>query len=218
MPHLLSFIALLFIVNPLNGSVLFIEMTSHYSPARRAKTALTASVWTAFILIFFALTGKMLFEVLGFTLSAFQIAGGLLIFSAARGMTRAQTPLEKSTPKETAAAMDQDDVGIVPLAIPMLAGPGAISTIILHSGEVKHGALEIPMLILSVLLVSVTVYLILSQSSFLLKNVGPNTIKVITRLMGLVIMAIGIQFIMNGVTGFLLHLKEHPGTQSFGLF
>lgn len=208
MPHILNLVALLFIVNPLNGAVLFIDVTSRYNARRKAQTALTAAIWTAAVLVFFMLTGKFVFSLFGVTLSAFQIAGGILIFGAARVMTRAETPPEKTSPAETESARKQSDVAIVPLAIPMLAGPGAISTIILQAGEMKHFAVDFPMLVLNVLIVSTIVYFLLRESKWLLRILGSNVIRVITRIMGLVIMAIGIQFILNGTSSFLLDLTN----------
>jgi multiple antibiotic resistance protein len=215
MANFMNFLALLFIVNPINGAMLFMEMTTGYGPTRRNRTALTASLWVASILIFFLLTGKFLFKLFHFTLPAFQIAGGVLIFSTARGMTRAQPPLEKSTPDETLSAQRQEEIGIVPLAMPMLAGPGAISTIILQAGEIKNFALQLPFMCLSVLLTSAIVWIILRQSSWLMKLMGPNHLKVAMRLMGLVTMAIGVQFVLNGVTGFLMQLKTSVGSIQF---
>ncbi len=200
---ILNTIALLFIVNPLNGAILFIELTPHYSEKKRTKSALTAAIGTAALLMFFSITGSLMFNLFGFTLSAFQIAGGFVIFSAARTMTQGQTPAEKNTPEEAQSALQKDDIAMVPLATPMLVGPGAISTVILGVSHMSRHTIEMPLHCLTILIVAVTVYIALNQSHILLKKLGPNIFQVFTRLMGLVMMALGVQYVLNGLSGYL---------------
>jgi multiple antibiotic resistance protein len=199
-PYFMTLLSLLFIVNPLNGAVLFIDLTEGASDRSKRKTALSTAIATFFILMIFSLAGKLIFNFFGFTLAAFQVAGGIIIFSTARGMTQAKTPREKHTPEEAESAMSLADVSIVPLAIPILAGPGAITAVLLTMGDMKSFFVEFPIHLLSLLITSTVIYYVLVHSERVFRRLGRNVINVLTRIMGMVMMAIGVQYVLNGLT------------------
>ena len=121
--------AVLFIVDPIGVVPLFVAMTAKDSPEKCKGMALRASVTAGSILIFFALFGSLIFQVFGVTLAAFRVAGGLLLMLTALDMLRAQRPGTKTSEAETEEGSAQEDIAIVPLAMPLLAGPGAIATV-----------------------------------------------------------------------------------------
>lgn len=206
-PYFMNFISLLFIVNPLNAAILYIDLTDEFSPTKKKKTAKTTAVASLMILLVFSLAGKLIFELFGFTLAAFQIAGGILIFNTARGMTQAQVPSEKHNPEETKSARALPDISIVPLAIPILAGPGAITTVMLNMGEVKSFFIEFPIHLAMLALVSIIIYFVLVHSDRILHRLGKNTMNVFTRLMGIAMMALSVQYILNGIGKYLQQLQ-----------
>lgn len=219
-PYLMDFVSLLFIVNPLNAAVLYIDLTQGISPSRKKKIALSTAIATLTILLIFGLAGKLIFELFGFTLAAFQIAGGILIFNTARGMTQARVPSEKHNPEETKPAMSLPDISIVPLAIPILAGPGAITTVMLTMGEKTAFFIEFPIQLVTLALLSTIIYFSLTHSDRLLHKLGQNTMNVFTRIMGIAMMALSVQYILNGVAKFLqqLHLHAFSAPALFNYF
>ena len=129
--------SLLVIINPLMVTSVFLTLTASYPPEARRKAARKTSTVAFAVLLAFAVFGSVLFRVFSITIGAFQIAGGIILFSVALGMLHAQPPRLKQTPEELEEAMRREDIAIVPLAIPMVSGPGAITTVIVLSGEAK---------------------------------------------------------------------------------
>lgn len=157
-----------------------------------------ACVVAAGILTLFAISGKWIFELLGVTLPAFQLAGSLLMLRIALDMLHAKRSAAQETREETEAGASKDDIAITPLGVPMLAGPGAISTALILMSQAQTWAQKVA-LITSIWLVGLACYLILRISAQGARWLNPLALKLITRLMGLLLAAIAVQFALKGL-------------------
>jgi multiple antibiotic resistance protein len=195
---LLVFTSVLFIVDPFAAVPSFLAMTARDTPqARRAHARRGA--WTAAItLTLFALAGSLIFTIFGITIGAFKIAGGVLIGLNALDMVQARRSQQRETPAETAEGIEKEDIGILPLGVPMLAGPGAISTVMVLALGSK-GWVTAVALYVSIALTAYVSYLTLAAASVVERRLGRTGMRILTRLMGLVLCAIAVQFIIDGI-------------------
>lgn len=196
---LLAISSLFVITDPLALVPLFLAMTPDDSPEQRQRTARLACVTAAGVLLTFALVGKWIFQFLGITLPAFQLAASVVLLLIALDMLKAQRSPVRDTIEETRAGTAKDDIAITPLAVPMLSGPGAISTTILLHSKADTLGKQLG-LYLSIVVVCFAAYLILRWSSHGAKWLGPIAMRVATRLMGLLLAAIAFQFLLNALT------------------
>ncbi len=196
-----SFLAassLFVIVDPLAAVPGFIAMTPNETPAERKRMARLACVIMTGVLLAFAFAGKWIFKFLGITLPAFQIAASIVLLLVALDMLRAQRSRLQETKEETAAGAEKPDIAVTPLAIPMLAGPGAISTVILlqsQANDLPHGLA----LAGCIFLVSLASYWILQMAAQGARWLSPIAMKISTRIMGLLLAAVAIQFMLNAL-------------------
>ena len=196
---LFSFGSLFLIVDPIAAVPAFLAMTARDSVAQRIRMARVACLVTVGILALFAVIGQGLFRTLGVSLPALQAAGGLVLLLVALDMLRAQRSAVQETAEETEAGTRKDDIAITPLAIPMMAGPGAISAVILLESQAVDWS-QRATLLACIVGVSVVSYGILSVAGRGAAHwLGPIAEKIITRLMGLLLAALAIQFIFNAL-------------------
>ena len=204
---LVAFSSLIVIINPLMVTSVFITLTSSATPeAKRAisrKTTLTAFI----VLLAFAVSGSLIFKFFSITIGAFQIAGGIILFSVAMGMLHAQTSRTKQTPEEMDEAMSREDIAVVPLAIPIVSGPGAITTVVVLSGETR-AIPNMAILFLAIVVSMVIVFVMLRNASSIQKFMGPSGLNITTRLMGLVLAAVAVQFVVHGIASVLPELAS----------
>lgn len=193
---LLAASSLLVIVDPLATVPAFLAMTPRDTPAERIRMARLACWVTAGTLLGFAVAGKWIFKLLGITMPAFQLAASIVLLLVALDMLRAQRSRVRETSEETAAGVQKDDIAVAPLAIPMLAGPGAISTAILLHNQAAD-ALQRAALYGCIVVVSFVTYLILRFSAHGAKWLSPIALNITTRVMGLLLCAVAIQFMLN---------------------
>ncbi|HEY7193565.1 MAG TPA: MarC family protein, partial [Gemmatimonadales bacterium] len=187
-----------FIVDPFAVIPTFLAMTARDTPPQR-RAAARRGAWTcAIALIAFALAGSLIFKIFGITIGAFKIAGGVLIGLNALDMVQARRSQQRETAVETAEGIQKDDVSIMPLGVPMLAGPGAISTVMVLALGAKSVAATVTLYV-SIVLTAVITYFVLSAASLLERRLGQTGMRILTRLMGLVLCAIAIQFIIDGI-------------------
>ena len=195
---LLAFGSLFVIVDPIATVPAFLAMTPRDTPEQRIRMARLAAFVMAGVLLVFAVAGKMIFKFLGITMPAFQIAASIVLLVVALDMLRAQRSRVQETSEETHAGAEKADIAITPLAVPMLAGPGAISTaIVLQSradGVAQHVAL-----CACIVGVSAASYVIFRVSAHGAKWLNPIAMKITTRIMGLLLAAIAIQFMLNAL-------------------
>ncbi|PYO42593.1 MAG: antibiotic resistance protein MarC [Gemmatimonadetes bacterium] len=194
----LIFTSVLFIVDPLTAVPTFLAMTARDSLETRRFMA-RRGAWTCFItLTSFALGGSLIFRLFGITIAAFKIAGGVLIGLNALDMVQARRSQQKETPVEKAEGIQKEDVGIMPLGVPMLAGPGAISTVMVLAGASKSPVTTIGVYA-AIALTAFLCYVTLAAATGLERRLGQTGMRILTRLMGLVLCAIAVQFIIDGI-------------------
>jgi len=197
---LFAFSSLFVIVDPVAAVPAFVAMTSHDTVAQRLRMARVACLAMVGLLTGFALVGQTLFNLLGITLPAIQVAGALVLLLVALDMLRAQRSAVQETAEETAAGSRKEDIAITPLAVPMLAGPAAISTVILLEAQAATWAHR-GMLLACLVLVGLASYIIFALGATGAKWLSPIADRIITRLMGLLLAALAVQFLFNGLKG-----------------
>ena len=195
---LLAVSSLFVIVDPIAAVPAFLAMTPQDSYQQRVSMAKIACWIMAGVLMLFAFVGHTIFKFLGITLTAFQIAASIVLLMIALDMLRAQRSRVQETQEETYAGAEKADIAVTPLAIPMLAGPGAISTAILLNGQATN-LLQRVILCLSIAAISLLTYLLLRLASRSTRWLSPIAMKVTTRVMGLLLTAVSIQFMINAL-------------------
>jgi multiple antibiotic resistance protein len=193
-----TLVSLFTIVNPIGATGMFLGHTAMMPPAEVRSIARRASLACCLVLVFFALTGNLVFRIMGISIPAFRIAGGILVFGVSLNMLKGANVRSRTLPEEQKEAAEKADISLIPLAIPLLSGPGAITTVIVLMTRSK-GFAQDAYVVFSVFLISVATYAILVHSSMLLRLIGTSGVRVMNRLMGLLLAAISIQFIINGV-------------------
>lgn len=198
MQLLLTFTSVFFIVDPFAVIPTFLAMTARDTAPQRTVLARRGAWTCAITLTLFALGGSMIFKIFGITIGAFKIAGGVLMGLNALDMVQARRSQQRETPIETAEGLQKDDIGIMPLGVPMLAGPGAISTVMVLALGAKTTATTIAVYA-SIALTALITYYVLSAASLVERRLGQTGMRILTRLMGLVLSAIAVQFILDGI-------------------
>jgi len=194
---ILPIISIFFIVDPLAVIPSFLTLTADDSSSRRRRIALKAAVASTLILAGFASAGGLIFRIFGITLPAFRIAGGIILGLSALEMVRAERR-SHGTREELEEGAEKYSAALTPLAIPMLAGPGAISTAIVLAGQ-AHGAAQSAVVYASIILTGLISYVSLRLGEPLLGRLGKTGIRVVTRIMGLILAAVAVQFVFSGV-------------------
>jgi multiple antibiotic resistance protein len=196
-----SFIActsIFVLVDPIAAVPTFLAMTGGSTRMQRRHMAVRAA-WTCFIvLLVFALAGPLIFNLFGITLAAFKIAGGLILGLIGLDMIRARRSPTKETPGETEEGAEKEDVGIIPLGIPMLAGPGSISSVMVLMGQNRDWRHE-TVVVCAIAVVAGVSFLILAAADRVSSYLHETGIRILTRMMGLLLTAIAVQFILNGL-------------------
>ena len=195
---ILSFWSLFVIVDPIGSVPTFLAMTERDSPEGRVRTAKLASLVTFFVLVSFSLVGKWILSIFGISLSAFKVAGGVVLLKVALDMLQAKQTAIKETPEEQAEGLTKDDIAVTPLAVPILAGPGAITAVVLLSGQATSFLYQ-GVVVGNILLVSLITFLTLRVAALRSSIFSAITLKIIARVMGLLLAAIATQFILNGI-------------------
>ena len=186
------------LINPIGISPILIIMTERFSKKEKINIAQKGSL-TAFItLILFSLLGSVIFNFFGITIEAFQIMGGILFFRNGLRMLDSKIGRSRTTPAEQEESEESDDIAVSPIGIPLIAGPGAITAAMLLSSQTPQ-IYSYFTLIFSIFFVLSLVYLILRNGDMILKLLGTTGIRIIQRLMGLILMVIAVQFVINGV-------------------
>jgi multiple antibiotic resistance protein len=190
------------LINPIGIAPILLVMTERFSKEEKINIAWKGSL-TAFItLIIFSMLGSIIFNIFGITIEAFQIMGGILFFRSGFRMSEAKIGRSRTTPTEREESQESDDLAISPIGIPLIAGPGAITASMLLSSQTPQ-LYSYATLGVSIFLVLTVVYLILRNGDLLMKALGYTGMRVIQRLMGLVLMVIAVQFVINGVMSIL---------------
>ena len=190
--------ALLVILDPFAAIPLFLALTQSYAVAERTRVALITSITVAIVLIISALSGEALLRWMGTSLASFRVGGGVVLFLMAFAMLRGQPMDIRTTPDENIEAETKSTVAVVPLGLPLLAGPGSISTVIIemHRFDGLYHALFV---VLTILLVCTLLWLVLRMAGRIASAIGHIGLNIINRLFGLILTAIAVEIMANGL-------------------
>jgi multiple antibiotic resistance protein len=192
-------LALFAIVDPVGVIPIFLMATHGYTLAQSHAAARIAALTVLGVLTLFTLVGEPLLMFFGVRLAAFSVAGGLLLLLLALSMVQARVSPQRQTQDEATEAEEKDAVGVVPLGIPLLAGPGAITHVIVAASAAKGEMLHQAALLIPVALVALSVWLAFRAAPVISRRLGKTGIHVVTRLMGLIIAAISVEMIASGL-------------------
>ena len=195
-------VAIFTILDPFGMIPVYLSMTQGQSEGERRLQLRRMVVAVTVILVAAALAGNAILRFFGIDIHVFQTAGGILLLLIALNMLQAKGPLMKTTPKEQTEAVEKDDVSVVPLAMPLLAGPGAISTVIVFSASAE-GAGGQAALVGIIVVVSATLWPIFLLARWLGERIGATGINIAVRIMGLILASIAVKFILEGVRAYL---------------
>ncbi len=196
---LLALSSIFFLVDPFAAIGSFLAITAGADPARRKRMAAKASLTCFLVLASFALAGQFIFKMFGITLPAFEFAGGLILMLIGIDMLEAKRSPTQESSSETEDASHKEDAGVVPLGIPMLAGPGAISSVMVMVGQAAS-YWQMAAILGAIALTATASYGVLSGAERLQKFLGETGIRILVRIMGLLLVALAMQFFVNSLT------------------
>jgi multiple antibiotic resistance protein len=197
---LVSLSAIFFVVDPLSAVPFFLAMTRDDSAEERRETALRAAFTAGLVLAAFALAGHWILRVLGIGLPAFRVAGGIVLLLLALDMIRTQPSRTRITEKEVEAGAGKEDVAIVPLAMPLLAGPGSIATCIVLVSRAREGPWwRVVPVLAAIAITAVASYLILAGAVRTERVLGRTGLAIVERAAGLLLVGVSVQFILDGL-------------------
>lgn len=195
------------IVDPVGTLPFFVAFTDGLPEEERQGILRTSVTVLAVILTLFALLGRFLFAAFGFTLGAFEIAGGILLFLVAYDMLHGEVTRTKISPQDRAEAIERrQEVAVVPLGIPLLAGPGAISTVMIYEGSAAGDPWILVATYFAILVTAAATFVIFRFGHPILRRLGRTGVMAMTRVLGLILAALGVQFVLNGAALVLPHL------------
>ena len=195
------------LINPIGITPLLVVMTERFSKDERINIAKKGSLTAFTTLILFAILGSFIFNFFGITIEAFQIMGGILFFRNGLRMLDAKVGRSRTTPAEQEESQESDDIAISPIGIPLIAGPGAITATMLLSSQTPQ-LYSYATIGLSISVVLSFVYLILRNGDVLIRVLGTSIMRIIQRLMGLILLVIAVQFVINGTVSVLKPLIQ----------
>lgn len=204
---LLALSSIFFLVDPFAALPTFLAVTQGYDRARLCSTARKASLTALIVLSSFAFAGEYIFRLFGITLPAFEIAGGVILLLIGLDMLEAKRSPTQESSGETAAAAQKEDAGIVPLGVPMLAGPGSITSVMVLVGQAQT-RWQMAAILISILITAVICYLVLGNSDRVARMLGDTGIRILVRIMGLLLVALAVQYFVNGLAD--LGVIAHP--------
>ncbi len=199
---ILAFPAVFLIVDPFGALPVFLAMTTRDSPEKSRATALKACLTAAGLMALFTVFGGVLFRFFGLTLSAFRVAGGMLLMLTALDMLRARPPATRTSSGEEKEGDEKDDIAIVPLAMPVLAGPGSIATVMVlvaNGDGYQTGAAVLAAIALTFFIT----WLVLRSAHPVKRVLGQTGLALVNRLFGLLLATIAVQFIFGGARDLL---------------
>lgn len=195
-----TFIGLLPIINPLSAGPTFLAITEGDSDERRREQARKGCLYMVAILVSFLVGGTFIMNFFGISIPGLRIAGGILLTGIGMDMLATARGPAKNDEEERAAAVKKPDISFSPLAMPMLSGPGSIA-VTLGFTSLADGWLDYAAIIAGIICVAIITYIVLRLSTRIVKFIGPVGVNAMTKIMGFLIMSIGVQFVVNGVLG-----------------
>jgi multiple antibiotic resistance protein len=207
---LLALSSIFFLVDPFAAIPSFLAITESADPARRKRMARKGAITCFIVLTSFAFAGQLIFRMFGITLPAFEIAGGLILLLIGLDMLEARRSPTQETQGDTVEAAAKEDAGIVPLGIPMLAGPGAISSVMVLVGQVTS-PWQMAAIVGCIALTALVSYWVLAGADRVRSFMGETGIRILVRIMGLLLVALAMQFFVNGLTDLGVIARQIPG-------
>jgi multiple antibiotic resistance protein len=204
---LLALSSIFFLVDPFAALPTFLAITAGSDTARRKRTACKGALTTLIVLGGFAFAGEAIFRLFGITLPAFELAGGIVLLLIGLDMLQAKRSPTQETAGDTEAAAQKEDAGIVPLGVPMLAGPGAITSVMVLVGQVQK-PWQMAAILASIAFTAAVCYLVLGHSNVVARVLGETGIRILVRIMGLLLVALAAQYFVNGLAD--LGVIAHP--------
>ena len=195
---ILSIVSIITLINPVGIIPNYINLIDNFSLEEQREITLKACLVAFLVLIIFAVMGNFIFIFFNLTIYAFKVVGGVLFFRIGLNMLESKISRTKSTPMEEKEAMHKDDITYTPLGIPLIAGPGAITSVMILS-ENTSSITEKAIFIVAIFVCILSTYFILSASKKLSKMIGMTGIRIVQRVMGIILMAIAVQFIFDGL-------------------
>jgi multiple antibiotic resistance protein len=197
---LLTVSSVFIIVNPLTATLTFLSLTPSLPQVERLQIAKDAARYALGILLVFAIGGGYILSLFGISLQAFRIAGGILLFYIGMEMVYARTSRTRLTATEKYESQDGEDIAVMPLATPIISGPGAITTaIVLMNEAVPLGLSAMIIVVVTVIVVIAITYVMMRNADLIVNRIGTRQYRAINRLMGMLLIAIAVQFVINGV-------------------
>ena len=196
--YLKFFIGLVAIINPLGLLPVFVSLTSHQTPQERLKTNTTANLAVMIILWVSMFFGQVILDVFGISIASFRIAGGSLITLIAWSMLQGKLGEVRHNKEEKGESVAKESIAVVPLALPLMAGPGAISSTIVYASQFASPS-QLLALSLVVVAFSLFSWLVFRAAPLLFRLMGKTGINVVTRIMGLIMMSLGIEIMVAGI-------------------
>ena len=204
---LLALSSIFFLVDPFAALPTFLAITEGADPARRRRTARKGALTALIVLSTFAFAGEGIFRLFGITLPAFELAGGIVLLLIGLDMLEAKRSATQEVAGDTVAAAQKEDAGIVPLGVPMLAGPGAITSVMVLVGQAQS-KWQMAAILVSIAFTALVCYLVLGHSNLVVKVLGDTGIRILVRVMGLLLVALAAQYFVNGLAD--LGVIAHP--------
>ena len=201
---ILCFSSLFALINPIGLVPIFLSITENYNRRERDIIAIKAVIFSFFILITFSFIGEFIFSFYNITVDGFRIAGGILLLKISLDMLESKRSRTRTTPVEQKEAEEKNEIAYTPLGIPLIAGPGAIASIMILSSETNDYLDKITLLI-SLSLVLFMTFIIFKISKLLSKNFGKSGLRIMQRIMGLILMTISIEFILKGIKNSIIN-------------
>ena len=198
---LAAFVTLLVVVDPPGVVPTFVGLTKGETPSRRRKILLRAVIIAFGVAVFFLIAGRYVLTYLGVTVQAFSISGGVLLFLAALPMLFGQRG-GLQAPENQEHAHVGEDISVFPLAIPLLSGPGAIATILLMTSQAGGDLPKLVAAVVAIAAVFLVAFIALSLGAKLIAKVGEGGVHIATRVMGIILAALAVQYVLNGISGY----------------
>tara|TARA_B100001250_G_scaffold407595_1_gene428622 strand:+ start:85 stop:735 length:651 start_codon:yes stop_codon:yes gene_type:complete len=195
---LLSFSSLFTLLNPIGTAPIVLSLTESLNPEEYNKVIKKSIVVACLILLLFAMMGNIIFTFYGITVYAFKIAGGILFLRIGINMLEAKVSRTKSTPKESEEASVNDDIALTPIGIPLIAGPGAITSVMILAAQANSFDQKV-IFYLNIVITLFITFMILKLGKKLTRKLGTAGLRVIERIMGMILMVVAIQFIIDGL-------------------
>ena len=198
-----AFITFFTIIDPIGLVPVVLGLTAPYDDIQRQSIVTRATLISAGIIVFFAVVGRFLLQQLGIALFAVNIAGGVLFLLVAIDMVLGRSSGARETEAEEEEAKTREDISVFPLAIPMIAGPGTIATTILYVGQASSNVINLMAVAAAIVSALVIAWMTMSSSTWIMKHIGKTGILVLSRILGILLAALAVQFVLDGITLFL---------------